>query len=445
MDQEKIGLLFKGRREEKNITQQELADILNVTDRAISNWEHGRRLPDYSLLARLCDVLSISLEEIFLMGKKKEKDKTQATKEINDMIDYYFQNHTINEVTGLNNEYHMSKFVIGDCNARAFLRCDDVINDLGGKYNPFYVFGPKGSGKTHLVQAFGLYLKSHYRAKVLYVTSYQFMDDCYNISIGEEKIQTFLDKYQKNDVLIIDDIQKIRGDRAILELFHIIDYLLEHHKQLIFTGDNRFNDLKLDNQIKERIDRVYLGPLFEIDLETKEKILLKILSDFPKIQVKKQAIKYLVTKAESISDLKEEVGQLIAYSLIQNVRLIRLKEAREALLDTTDKDLRSFYLEKEHQKFTKKYNKDNEYYIDTHNKSLHKFDTKTQEWYELIVNHHDDTLTNTWMKNTTVEGRDLKLIPNFNKVIDYANQQIEDIENGILESKIDIDDLTKED
>ena len=92
MDQEKIGLLFKERREEKNITQQELADILDVTDRAIYNWEHGRRLPDYSLLARLCDVLSISLDEIFINGRKKE-DKKQSIKEINEMIDYYFQNH----------------------------------------------------------------------------------------------------------------------------------------------------------------------------------------------------------------------------------------------------------------------------------------------------------------------------------------------------------------
>lgn len=444
MDQEKIGLLFKERREAKNITQQELADILNVTDRAISNWEHGRRLPDYSLLAKLCDILSISLEEVFLMGKKKE-DKKQSIKEINEMIDYYFQNHTINEKTGLNNEYNMSKYVIGECNATAFLRCDDVINDLGGKYNPFYVYGNKGTGKTHLVQAFGLHLKTHFRSKVLYVTSYQFMDDCYNLSIGELKIQSFLDKYQKNDVLIIDDIQKIRGDRAILELFHIIDYLLEHHKQLIFTGDSNFNGLKLDDQIKERLHRVYLGPLYEIDLETKEKILLKILSDFPKIEVKKTAIKYFITKADNVTELKEEVGQLIAYALIQNVRLIRLKEAREALLDTTDQDLRSFYLEKEHKEFSEQYNKDNKYYIDTHNKSLHKLNTKTKEWYELVVNHHDNKLTNTWMKNTTVEGRKLKLIPNFQKVIDYANQQLEDIKNGIEESNIDIDDLTSED
>ena len=70
MDQEKIGNLFKERREAKNITQQELATILNVPDRAISNWEHGRRLLDYSLLAKLCDTLSISLDEIFILGKK---------------------------------------------------------------------------------------------------------------------------------------------------------------------------------------------------------------------------------------------------------------------------------------------------------------------------------------------------------------------------------------
>ena len=65
MDQEKIGKFIAYLRKENNMTQQELADRLNVTDRAVSNWENGRRLPDYSLLKELCDILSISINELF--------------------------------------------------------------------------------------------------------------------------------------------------------------------------------------------------------------------------------------------------------------------------------------------------------------------------------------------------------------------------------------------
>ena len=158
MDQEKIGLLFKERREAKNITQQELADILNVTDRAISNWEHGRRLPDYSLLAKLCDILSISLEEVFLMGKKKEKDKTQATKETNELIDYYLSTHSSKELTGLNEKYQLDDFIWGSCNEHVGECLCKTFDDVEKGYNTFYVYGVTGTGKTHLAIGIGLNL-----------------------------------------------------------------------------------------------------------------------------------------------------------------------------------------------------------------------------------------------------------------------------------------------
>lgn len=73
MEQDKMGEFIAKLRKEKNMTQQQLADKLNVTDRAVSNWEHGRRLPDYSILKKLCDILSISINELFA-GKKIEKE-----------------------------------------------------------------------------------------------------------------------------------------------------------------------------------------------------------------------------------------------------------------------------------------------------------------------------------------------------------------------------------
>ncbi|MDY4545048.1 MAG: helix-turn-helix domain-containing protein [Bacilli bacterium] len=87
MDQERIGKFICELRKEKNMTQQELADKLNVTDRAVSHWENGRRLPDYSLLSELCEVLSVSINELFLGERiSNEKYKEKAEENMSKLI-----------------------------------------------------------------------------------------------------------------------------------------------------------------------------------------------------------------------------------------------------------------------------------------------------------------------------------------------------------------------
>ena len=103
MNQEKIGKFIANLRKEKNMTQQELADKLGVTDRAISHWENGRRLPDYSLLKDLCDVLSISINELF-SGEKisKEDYETKAEENMSKLInDNYSEKKKINWIIAI--------------------------------------------------------------------------------------------------------------------------------------------------------------------------------------------------------------------------------------------------------------------------------------------------------------------------------------------------------
>ncbi len=469
MDQEKIGNLFKERREAKNITQQELATILNVTDRAISNWEHGRRLPDYSLLAKLCDTLSISLDEIFILGKKEEKDKKNSTRETNELIDYYFATHSLDkDEMVLNKNYTLANFVEGECNEPTLVSCYCLSHDLGGDRNPFYIYGPKGTGKTHLLQGLGNQIKNEIGKRVLYVTSLQFIDDCYNMSSGHEKIQSFIDKYRNIDALLIDDIQLIKGDKPVIELFHVIDYLLDHNKQFVFTGDKEYNELNLDRQLKVRMGWVYQTPLFPLDYHTRRRILINLIKDFPKVRILKSAISYIAygTLNEDARILKESVSQLIAYALITRKRVIGIKEAEEALYNLvlpcnferlrrldfdkvdkmvkqTNEEMQAFDRGEGILDFSYRYDKSFEYYMDIYNKSLHKKDLRTNEWYELIGHESSGRLSKKWMKLFNVDDRELKKINNFKKVIEYADKYIDDIENDNFDVDIDIDDMTR--
>lgn len=444
MDQEKIGLLFKERREAKNITQQELADILNVTDRAISNWEHGRRLPDYSLLAKLCDTLSISLDEVFILGKKPEKDKTQAAKETNELIDYYLSTHSINkEDNGFKDEYCFDNFVIGECNGDAFCRCYEIANGLISiNDDPLYIYGNKGTGKTHMVQWLGMYFRYNLDKKALYVTSLEFIDDCYNVSQGHIKIQSFMNKYRNLDVLIIDDIQLIKGDKTIIELFHLIDYLLEHKKLVIFTGDRSFEELNLDSQVKERIYEVFQLHLEPLDYETRKKVLAKLLKDFPKIKVFSSVATYIAknTLLEDARILKDCANQLLVYALITGVKEIRLKQAKEALeglvKDPDNEEIvgveSSFERGEELIEFLEKADNSFEYYTDKYHKELYRKDKKTSEWYELViimnaeVIYDEKDLTKNWVRVFKVTTKDLIKLDNYNEVIKIANTNAKD-------------------
>ena len=114
MDQERIGKFICELRKEKNMTQQELADKLNVTDRAVSHWENGRRLPDYSLLSELCEVLSVSINELFLGERiSNEKYKEKAEENMSKLIkDYFFSSILVKSVLWLGSYFSKSDAVM---------------------------------------------------------------------------------------------------------------------------------------------------------------------------------------------------------------------------------------------------------------------------------------------------------------------------------------------
>ena len=139
---------------------------------------------------------------------------------------------------GLNPRYRLDNFVVGSCNDFAYAACEGVLQNPGRKYNPLFIYGGVGTGKTHLIQAVGnQVLKSQPKLRVVYATIEQFVQE-FTESIRRKKVEHFAHHYRGANVLIIDDIQFIANkEKTQEEFFHTFNILLEAEKQVIISSD----------------------------------------------------------------------------------------------------------------------------------------------------------------------------------------------------------------
>jgi chromosomal replication initiator protein len=156
--------------------------------------------------------------------RKEEPQKIAAQQQMTNSLplnDYY-----INKEDNLNPRYTFDSFVVGPFNELAFAAAQAIIKNPGSTYNPLFIYGNTGYGKTHLIQAVGNQIKeSHPGKKVYYLTSEKFSSD-YVTSLQNNKIMTFKEKYRKYDVLILDDIQFFSNkEKSQEELFHVFNAL----------------------------------------------------------------------------------------------------------------------------------------------------------------------------------------------------------------------------
>ena len=154
----------------------------------------------------------------------------------------------------LNPRYQFDSFIVGGFNELAYAAAQAIIDNPGTKYNPFFVYGGTGLGKTHLLQAVGNSIKQKYPSKrVHYITLEKFATDFIN-SLQGNKANSFKEKYRKYDLLIIDDIQFIgKMEKIQEELFHTFNTFYESNKQIIFSSDNHPNYIPdLADRLKSR-------------------------------------------------------------------------------------------------------------------------------------------------------------------------------------------------
>lgn len=187
-----------------------------------------------------------------------------------------FPEYTIDIKTGLNSKYTLQNFVVGANNELAYSAAMAAVSELGKKYNPLFIYGGVGLGKTHLIQGTGNEIKKLYkdRAKVRYLSTETFTNEVIN-GIRTKKMDDLKNKYRKIDVLIIDDIQFISGkEKTQEEFFHTFNALYEANKQIIISSDRSPYLLStLEERLRSRFEGGMVADITYPDFETRIAIL----------------------------------------------------------------------------------------------------------------------------------------------------------------------------
>jgi len=239
----------------------------------------------------------------------------------------------------LNPNYTFENFVVGSCNQFAHAAATAVVKNPAKSYNPLYVYGGAGLGKTHLMNAIGHnILKSHRTLKILYITTEKFMNDLIN-HLQYGKILDFRQKYRSVDVLLIDDIHYLSGrERTKEEFFHTFNHLYDSQKQIVISSDCPPKEIpNLEERFSSRFEWGLIADLKPPDIETRIAILKK-KSEMEEIVLSESVALFIADKVRSnIRELEGFLRRVIAYSSLkgESIDLDLAKEALKSLLDSS--------------------------------------------------------------------------------------------------------------
>jgi chromosomal replication initiator protein len=238
----------------------------------------------------------------------------------------------------LNPHYTFETFVIGGCNQFAHAAALAVAKNPAKSYNPLYIYGGAGLGKTHLMNAIGhSALGKHTRLKILYVTTEKFMNELIN-HIQYGKILEFRQKYRSIDLLLMDDIHYLSGrERTKEEFFHTFNHLYENQKQIVISSDCPPKEIpQLEERFSSRFEWGLIADLKPPDIETRIAILKK-KAQVEGVVLPESVALFIADKVHSnIRELEGYLRRVIAYSSLkgEKVDLDIAKEALKSLLDS---------------------------------------------------------------------------------------------------------------
>ncbi len=267
------------------------------------------------------------------------EQKTKAVEEKNPSSQQQtFDEFKIDPETNLHPKYAFKNFIVGSSNELAHAASLAIIKDVGKKYNPFFVYGGTGLGKTHLLQAIGNEIKSVYKNKlrVRYVPSEKFVNDMVS-AIRNKRTDDLKEKYRTVDVLIVDDIQFIAGKEASeMEFFHTFNALYENNKQIIISSDRPPQATPvLEERLRSRFSGGMIADISYPDYEMRLAIIRTKL-DQRNASLPNSACETIAAKIQrNIRELEGILNKVLFYQDMKNVEIT--PKMVEEIMDKTIK------------------------------------------------------------------------------------------------------------
>lgn len=241
--------------------------------------------------------------------------------------------------SGLNLRYSLNSFIVGSSNELAYAAALAIIKDIGKKYNPFFLYGGVGLGKTHLIQAIGNEIKSAYdnKVKVRYVSSEKFTNDVI-WAIRNKRMEDIKNKYRLIDVLIIDDIQFIGGkEKTEEEFFHTFNALYENNKQIIISSDRPPRSIPtLEERLRSRFEGGMIADISYPDYETRLAILKTKIQERG-IDLDDAVCDFITKKIQrNIRELEGVINKIVFYQTTKNIA-VDAKTAEKIMAEITQR------------------------------------------------------------------------------------------------------------
>ncbi len=279
------------------------------------------------------EVLGENLEDIEILDPQEEEEYVKKNSPKTKISE------TTNQKNPFDPEFTFDNFVVGKCNQYVYAASRAVAENPGKKYNPLFIYGGVGLGKTHLLHSIGNYIREYKpNLKIKYVTCEQFTNDYIESLSSASKTKSnseFRNKYRNLDVLMVDDIQFISKKTSTQEeFFHTFNELQQNGKQIIISSDRPPKEIEtLEDRLRSRFTMGLIQDLQSPDFETRVAILRK-KCQLEKYQVDEEVITYIAEKIDSnIRELKGMLTKVYFLSNLIGKKSADINDAREAFSD----------------------------------------------------------------------------------------------------------------
>lgn len=309
--------------------------ILNVPNTFVKEWLSNKY---HKVIIKALRALSPAIRDVEYvispqsLNGQKVSSRGRIIPKVAEEEQLEFDEVNIDKAANLNPRYTFENFIVGSFNELAYAASQAVTKNLFSSYNPLFIYGGTGLGKTHLLQAIGNKVRQNApNAKVQYLTSEKFSNEFIN-AVQNNAFSSFKERYRQHDLLIIDDIQFFSGKMKIQEeFFHLFNALYEANKQIVFSSDRPPKTIpELEERLRSRFEGGMLAAITAPEYEER-KAILQAKASQKKLVIPEEILEFIANNVQNnIRELEGALQSVLAQSRLLG-KIPSLQEAKEVL------------------------------------------------------------------------------------------------------------------